>query len=213
MRRDLKEYKAQWYLKNKERIQQSKKNRTDSQKEADRARSRKYAQENRDKIRLKRKDYFENYRLENKEKIKQSQKRYRDSNKQQISQYNKNYNLSNNYHNLYCKKRKDTDINFKLAILLRKRLNTIIKKEIKAGSAVKDLGCTCEELKHHLESKFQEGMSWDNYGRTGWHIDHIIPLWSFDLTNRKEFVRAVHYTNLQPLWAVDNIRKSNKIIV
>jgi len=55
-------------------------------------------------------------------------------------------------------------------------------------------------------------MTWDNYGKTGWHVDHIKPLTRFDLTEETEVVKAVHYTNLQPLWAVDNIRKSNKEI-
>lgn len=54
-------------------------------------------------------------------------------------------------------------------------------------------------------------MNWDNHGRRGWHLDHIIPISSFDLSNREEFLKAVHYTNIQPLWAIDNLRKSNKI--
>ena len=56
-------------------------------------------------------------------------------------------------------------------------------------------------------------MSWDNYGRTGWHIDHIIPLSKFDLTDREQFLKACHYTNLQPLWAKDNLIKGNKFDV
>lgn len=80
----------------------------------------------------------------------------------------------------------------------------------KSGSAIRDLGCSMEELKVYLESKFQPGMSWDNYSFTGWHIDHIIPLSSFDLTDPEQFKQACHYTNLQPLWAEDNFKKSNK---
>jgi hypothetical protein len=114
--------------------------------------------------------------------------------------------------------RKQTDIEYKLACNLRNRTCVIIRQKIikgqtgvvKAGSAVKDLGCSLEFLKQYIESKFQEGMTWENYGRTGWHIDHIVPLTNFDLTDREQFLKASHYTNLQPLWALDNILKYNK---
>jgi hypothetical protein len=91
-------------------------------------------------------------------------------------------------------------------------LNAAIKNNQKIGSAVKDLGCSIEELKIYLESKFQEGMSWDNWSLKGWHIDHIKPLASFDLTDRNQLIQAYYYTNLQPLWAKDNMAKSDKII-
>jgi hypothetical protein len=75
------------------------------------------------------------------------------------------------------------------------------------------LGCTIPELKFYLESKFQPEMTWDNWSYEGWHIDHIIPLDSFDLSNKEEFLKACHYTNLQPLWAEENFKKNNKIII
>jgi hypothetical protein len=62
----------------------------------------------------------------------------------------------------------------------------------------------------HLESKFQYGMNWDNWSFEGWHIDHIVPLASFDLTDRKQLLLACHYTNLQPLWAIDNFSKGDR---
>ena len=93
---------------------------------------------------------------------------------------------------------------------LRGRLNRAIKSNYKSGSAVRDLGCSIEELKIHLESQFQLGMSWDNWSRIGWHIDHIKPLSSFNLENIEEFKKACHYSNLQPLWAQDNISKGAK---
>ncbi len=109
---------------------------------------------------------------------------------------------ANNYANMRYK----TDINYRLAKNIRNRIYKLIKGN-RPGSAVKNLGCTIEELKLHLESKFQDNMSWDNYGK--WHIDHIRPLDGFNLTNPEEFKKACHYSNLQPLWAPDNIRKSN----
>ncbi len=103
-------------------------------------------------------------------------------------------------------------VKYKLSHALRSRINSAIKGGYKNGSAVRDLGCSIEELKNYLQSKFQEGMSWDNWGKTGWHIDHIKPLSSFNLEDRKELLKACHYTNLQPLWYVDNLKKYNKIV-
>lgn len=112
----------------------------------------------------------------------------------------------------YIKKRKIIDVEFRISCNLRARINTAIRRGYKAGSAIKDLGCTIPELKIYLQDRFLRGMTWENHSRTGWHIDHIIPLSSFDLTDREQFLRAVHYTNLQPLWASDNIKKGNKIV-
>ena len=71
------------------------------------------------------------------------------------------------------------------------------------------LGCSAEQLRTHLEEKFTDGMSWDNYGYRGWHIDHIRPCASFDLTDPQQQLECFHYTNLQPLWAEDNFKKGD----
>lgn len=113
----------------------------------------------------------------------------------------------------YERTRQAADVNYRLAVSLRKRLGVAIRDNAKAGSAVRDLGCTIAALKQYLEARFLPGMSWDNWGRKGWHIDHVIPLSAFDLTDRKQFLKAVHYTNLQPLWADDNCRKGNRLLV
>ena len=105
------------------------------------------------------------------------------------------------------------DEQFKLQCYLRSRLNRAIKNIQKTGSAVKDLGCTIPELKIHLENQFLPGMSWDNWSPTGWHIDHEVPLDAFDLTDREQFLKACNYTNLQPMWGVENIKKGNKILL
>lgn len=111
------------------------------------------------------------------------------------------------------KKRKirlNNDPSYRLSCNLRSRLKGAIKGNYKSGSAVRDLGCSIEELKLHLESQFKPGMSWSNYGFCGWHIDHIKPLASFDLTDRQQLLEACNYTNLQPLWAKDNFAKHSK---
>lgn len=74
------------------------------------------------------------------------------------------------------------------------------------------LGCTLEELYAHIEAQFLPGMSWGNYGHDTWHIDHIKPCASFDLTDPEQQRVCFHYTNLQPLWAIDNIRKGAKLV-
>jgi hypothetical protein len=98
----------------------------------------------------------------------------------------------------------------KLAAYLRSRISRAVKNNYKCGSAVKNLGYSIADLKTYLESKFQPGMSWDNYGYRGWHIDHIRPLKSFNLLDPEQFMQACHYTNLQPLWWFDNLSKSDR---
>lgn len=108
----------------------------------------------------------------------------------------------------YKKQRRKTDKQFALRLAVRERIKRYMKQHRAQGSVTSALGCSWSELMRHLESKFQPGMSWEN--RADWHIDHIRPLSSFDLTDPAQFAQAAHYTNLQPLWALDNLRKSNK---
>jgi hypothetical protein len=105
-----------------------------------------------------------------------------------------------------------TDVCYKLIKTLRSRLNVAIKTNIKTGSSVRDLGCTVEQLKQYLESLFKPGMTWENWGIKGWHIDHIKPLSSFNLQDAEEFAKACHYTNLQPMWALENLQKGSKLL-
>lgn len=144
------------------------------------------------------------YYYRNKDKINEKR---RGCNK--IKQYREQYNRENRDKLTANKNRRyREDIQFRIKENLRTRLSKAIARNTKSGSAIEDLGCSIEELRNYLESKFQPGMSWDNYGE--WHIDHIRPLANFDLSNRDQFLEACNYTNLQPLWAIDNIRKSNK---
>lgn len=103
-----------------------------------------------------------------------------------------------------------TDPEFKLAVLLRKRINQALKNRRKVTSAIAALEYTVEELRAYLADKFVPGMSWENHGE--WHIDHIKPLASFDLEDAIQYAEACHYTNLQPLWKLDNLSKGAKIL-
>lgn len=108
--------------------------------------------------------------------------------------------------------RRRTDIHFKLASNLRGRIIVALKKSHKSGSAVKMLGCSIEAFRRYIEKQFQPGMTWENWGRgwggaREWHLDHVKPLASFDLSDPRQFAEACHFTNLQPLWAKDNLAK------
>jgi hypothetical protein len=105
-----------------------------------------------------------------------------------------------------------TDENFRLKNNLRRRINQAVRGTSKSMKTMKLVGCSINELKNHLETQFVVGMSWENYGKKGWHIDHILPCASFDLTDPEQQKKCFHYTNLQPLWADDNYRKKDKII-
>lgn len=98
-----------------------------------------------------------------------------------------------------------TNVQTRLAHYLRSRIKKAVKRDQRAGSAVRDLGCSIDAFKSYLEALFSSRMSWDNYGE--WHLDHIRPLAAFDLTDRAQFLVACHYTNYQPLWAADNLSK------
>jgi hypothetical protein len=110
----------------------------------------------------------------------------------------------------YEKNRKKTDPDFKLRKTLRSRIGTALSN-IKQGKYMNTMdlvGCTIDELKQHLESQFDEGMSWENHGK--WHIDHIVPCRSFDLTKKINQQVCFNWTNLQPMWGEENLSKSGK---
>jgi hypothetical protein len=120
----------------------------------------------------------------------------------------------------YCKKRyrkknpvprilHESGVHRKIAMNIRNRVNLAIGRQSKSASTMALLGCTISHLIAHLESLFQDGMSWQNHGRDGWHIDHIRPCASFDLADPEQQRQCFHYTNLQPLWAGDNLRKGS----
>jgi hypothetical protein len=103
------------------------------------------------------------------------------------------------------------DSEYRLVCNVRSRVSSIVRGKDKSAKTMELLGCSIEQLRGHLEAKFAPGMSWSNYGKFGWHIDHIRPCASFDFNDRDQQRECFHYTNLQPLWAADNIRKKDKL--
>jgi hypothetical protein len=149
-----------------------------------------------------------------KKAIQNQCKKWQQDNIAYAKELKKNWNTNNKqYLNLYEKQKKKQDPNYKLSKTIRSRIgNAIINQSTaKAYSSIELLGCSIEECRKYLESKFQDGMTWENHGQFGWHIDHIIPCDMFNLTDLNEQKKCFHYTNLQPLWWIDNLKKGNKI--
>lgn len=149
---------------------------------------------NRDKYR----ETVDKYKKNNKEKIYNRTKTWKSKNRDKIRTYEK-------------KKFKE-DMQFRLGKNLRHRINKVLKNNKKIDSTINLLGCSITEFKNHLEKQFKPGMNWNNYGKNGWHIDHIKPCASFDLSIKEQQRKCFHFTNLQPLWAEENLSKGSKII-
>ena len=187
-RLEHKEYYKKWYEENKERLIEGK---------------RKYYLEHREQHRKQQHKYY----LENCEKIKKGSKEWRLKNLKAIRDKSR-IKLKYKYYN---------NIEYKLLVNLRSRVKMALKKETKNGKTIELIGCTIHKLKEHLEQQFKPGMNWQNHGIYGWHIDHIIPCTEFDLSKEEEQKKCFHYTNLQPLWAHENLIKGyrpyNRILV
>jgi hypothetical protein len=141
-----------------------------------------YRQNSLDKEREYSRSYMVNFRTNNPEKMKEQKYKSERKRKQERPKLRARYNL-------------------------RRRLAATVT-QTRMHTTLQLVGCTLQELRTHLENQFIDGMSWKNYGL--WHIDHIKPCAKFDLTNANQQRECFHFTNLQPLWAVDNLRKSDK---
>lgn len=144
---------------------------------------------------VKLKSYHKN---KDKESNIQRKKNYRKENRPKLNEWEKN--------------KRQTDPIYKLSATVRSRLKDFLKKKniTKQSPTFDMVGCTPQFLKEHLENQFREGMTWENHGKYGWHIDHIIPLSS--ATTEEELYKLCHYLNLQPLWAEENLSKGAKIL-
>lgn len=143
-----------------------------------------------------RSEFNKNYYIKNKSRLIKNQKKYVNNNREKITKSRKKF--------------RHTNINYKISGNLRHRVWTALMGISKSDKTFNLIGCNIEFLKQYLSSKFQPGMTWENYG--DWHIDHIIPCASFDLTKEEEQRKCFHYTNLQPLWQTDNLSKGKKLI-
>lgn len=198
---EIKQYNREYQQKNKDIIRERKKIYTFKNKKN----RKKYLALHKDQIKQQRKKYYE----KNKKNLIQKSIQYWNLHQQEKKEYNKYYHKTHKQKRNYrLKIRRKIDVNFKISHNLRSRIYHTIKGHNKSAHTTELLGCTIDQLKEHLQSKFVNGMTWSNYGR--WHIDHIRPCASFDLSLPEQQKECFHYTNLQPLWAEDNIRKGGK---
>lgn len=172
------------------------------------ANSKKRYYNNKDKCLKKMKEYAKN----NKEKLKKYHQKYYKENKEEMQKnmkiaYEKNKKVWNKKAAKKKKEQMKYDLQLYMKEVLRSRISMAIKyyKGIKSCSALDLLGADIETVRKHLENQFREGMTWENHGK--WHIDHIVPCCKFNLTKEEEQQKCFHYTNLQPLWAYENLSK------
>ena len=204
------ENKKKDYAKNSERYKRKAKEWSQENIEQKKETARKYHIKNKDLITERVKQWY----LNNKEYASSRGKIHYKKNRESYLLKGKNYYEKNKvkikiYSREYAKEKRKTNPLFKLKCTLRGRTFSAFKaKGYKKDSMTsKMLGVEWEICKSYIERQFEKGMSWSNHGK--WHIDHVIPLASAN--TQKELIKLCHYSNLQPLWAFDNISKSNKI--
>lgn len=155
-----------------------------------------------------------NYKRKNSEHIREYNKLYKSQYSNVISQYNRKYNLENREsiqkrQNVQHSERKKYDVNYRLSCALRSRLNGIFKEKSHEHTLVL-LGCTLDFFRIWIEYNFDEDMTFENYGKY-WHIDHVIPCSVFKLEDKDEQTKCFHWTNLQPLERIENLRKNDTL--
>lgn len=170
-----------------------------------------YYQNNKEKIIEKSKFYYKNNRekiLNIRKKHNKTIKKYKRSKESILKK--KEYEKSKKYkekRNFKLREKYKNDIFFKIKAILRSTLYKSIKRDKKCDQSFNLIGCTPREFKLYMEKQFDNTMSWENHGLKTWHIDHIIPIYTFDLTKEEEQKKCFHYTNMRPLSAKENIKR------
>ena len=211
-----KEYIRKYYLSIKEKAKKYNKEYQGKNKEKIKIKSKNYRQKNKERINQKRRESYSKLSKEEKKKLFKTNNEWQRKNRDYLNKYAREYRQKNKQkvQAIVCKstkKRLKKDVTFRLSHSIRCSISSSIRRMgyTKKSRTYKILGCTFEELKQHLKSQFQEGMTWDNYGRDGWHIDHIYPV--SKARDEQHLLELNHYTNLQPLWKRDNMAKGNRL--
>lgn len=201
---------AGYRAENQEKVREAKKRCYIAKKAEYQAKHKAYYEENRSAVL----EACRNYRLANAEQKKARDKAYREANARQRNVKQSEYQRSNwqrikTYQAQYAARRYQSDPVYALSRIVRRRMSLAIRLRgfSKTSRTFQMLGCDYQALANHLESQFKQGMGWEN--RNEWHIDHIIPLAS--AKNEEELIALCHYTNLQPLWAAENLSKGARL--
>lgn len=251
---EIREYKLQWYHRNKKRLKESA---TKEQREAKRKRDRAYYAANKKKVCERQRQYYlahsdaqaarkreyrsrdlerwrayykeyaasrseekkaynREYYSKNSERLKASARQYAKLNPKKVREKNRSYRKLNAdkiraYSRAWTRSRESSDYVYRLLRRVGCRVSHAIRsaKTRKATRTIALVGCSPAELASHIEKSFRRGMGWHN--RSEWHIDHIVPLAAFDLTDECQQRVAFHYTNLQPLWRHENLKKGARL--
>lgn len=224
-KRCVKERTASWYQINRQGLLRKMKEYRGENIETVLAKKKEYNKKNREIMIGKAHIYYEanrakvlaqmkEHRLKNREKINQKRKEDFPKYAERIRRYREaNREIINAKANQYCANKRKTDAEYRILTNIRTRICIAIRtsRSRKVTGTTKLLGCTIPEFKKHLEKQFLPGMSWDNWARDGWHIDHIIPCACFDLSFPNQQKECFNYKNLRPMWAVDNLKKGAKL--
>ena len=187
-----KKTRAKWYQNNKERAKKTSAEWYQNNKEQEKKKKKEWYQNNKEQEKKKKKEWY----LNNKEQANKNSRKWQKNNKEKIKIWENN--------------RYKTDINFRLKKILRGRIRKALKGKDKSATTMELIGCTPDELRQHLESKFEPWMNWENQGRGGWDIDHIIAMSKFDLNCPVQQHACCHWSNLQPMEHIANIKKGDK---
>lgn len=208
-------YRKEYYLKNKAVIREKAKIYDKINKEKNLATDREYRIKNAEKVKLYSQEHYKN----NKQKRKEQQNKHYTENKEQyrkrgIERYKKNKKDIDEKRRIRLREKYKNDSVYRITNALRCGVYRAIKTGKKIKRTLDLLGCSVEELKCHIESQFEAGMTWDNWsnGDGFWNLDHIKPVTSFDFSKPESWEQCFHYTNLQPLWWRENVfEKRDKI--
>lgn len=171
---------------------------------------REYYLKHRDETKARVNNYYKNTRPT---RLKQQRKYNAENREKRLDYYRNNKEKINRDHVKWCARKRQEDPIYRLHDNITSRMGRYLHRGKGGARTVDILGYSFEQLKRHLEKRFLPGMTWENYGRGGWHIDHIIPLRAFNITsaNDIDFKRAWALSNLRPLWEHDNLTKNGKL--